>query len=334
MEQKVYIKAFSHISAQQPMSEDWFSSPCEYAEPYARAIDPDFKQFIPPMQARRMGLIMKRALSTSLDVMKKTGIEHPDAIITGTGMGCLENTELILDSLCHEGEQTLKPTHFMQSTHNTISSLVAIQTGSHGYNSTFAHGGISFESALFDAFLQFRLGKIRNALVGVHDELTPAGFEVLKRGGFLCAKLNSEASVAFMLDTEKNDAVCELSSVRIFNRQALSTIVAEIDKMLKQSGEEKLDAVVCGYNGNAQNDKMYDELVGLLREVPVLKYKNIFGESYAASGLGVYVSACCLNKENLPEHLTDGKPVAGLKNILFVNHYRCTDVSLVLLKRM
>lgn len=334
MEQKVYIKAFSHISAQQPMSEDWYSSLCEYAEPYVRAIDPDFKQFIPPMQARRMGLIMKRALSTSLDVMKKTGIEHPDAIITGTGMGCLENTELILDSLCHEGEQTLKPTHFMQSTHNTISSLVAIHTGSHGYNSTFAHGGISFESALFDAFLQFRLGKIKNALVGVHDELTPAGYEVLKRGGFHCAKLNSEASVAFMLDTEKSGAVCELSSVRIFNRPALSTIVEEIGRMLKQSGDEKLDAVVCGYNGNLQNDKMYDELVGLLGEVPVLKYKNIFGESYAASGLGVYVSACCLNKESLPEHLTDGKPVDGLKNILFVNHYRCADVSLVLLKRM
>ena len=327
MGQSVYIKAFSHISAQEPMSDAWFSEPRLYSEPYVRAIDSDFKQFIPPIQARRMGLLMKRALSTSLSVMRATGVEHPDAIVTGTGMGCLENTELILDSLCNDGEQTLKPTHFMQSTHNTISSLIAIQTGSHGYNSTFAHGGISFESALLDAFLQFQLGKIRNAPVGVHDELTPQSYGVLKRGGFLNANLNSEASVAFMLDTERKDALCELSLVRIFNRPTVQMLLNQIEG-------EKIDAVMCGYNGNADNDKIYDELVASIGNVSALRYKNIFGESYAASGIGVYVSACCLMKGSAPVHLTDGKSVVEPRNILFVNHYKGEAYSLVLLKRI
>ncbi|EKC77379.1 hypothetical protein LEA_04207, partial [human gut metagenome] len=37
----------------------------------------------------------------------------------------MENTERILEPLCRDGEQMLSPTHFMQSTHNTIAALLA-----------------------------------------------------------------------------------------------------------------------------------------------------------------------------------------------------------------
>lgn len=319
MEKKIYIKAISHISAQNP-SEEWMTSPIEYSTPYTRAIDPDFKQFISPMQARRMGKLLKRALFTSLSVINETGIEHPEAIITGTGMGCLESTELFLDSLCKEGEQTLKPTYFMQSTHNTISSLIGIQTGCHNYNATYSQGGISFESALLDAFIQFKLGKIKNALVGVHDEVTPSAYEILKRGGFLCANLNSEASVAFMLDTDNIGSICELCSVQIFNRPSIENLKKHADIMLKESGIELPGALMCGYNGNKENDDEYDKITKLFSSVPVFPYKNIFGESYAASGLGAYAAACYLNSHNLD-------------SILLINHYKAESYSLLLLKK-
>jgi 3-oxoacyl-(acyl-carrier-protein) synthase len=73
----------------------------------------------------------------------------------------------------------------MQSTHNTISSLVAIQTKNHGYNVTYAHKGISFDSALQDAWWQFQLGKIDTALVGGHDEMTETFYHILKKGGVM-----------------------------------------------------------------------------------------------------------------------------------------------------
>ena len=66
----------------------------------------------------------------------------------------------------------MKPTHFMQSTHNTISSLLAIRFKCHGYNATYSHRGASLESALMDAYMQIALGDIDNALVGWFDEKT------------------------------------------------------------------------------------------------------------------------------------------------------------------
>ena len=102
-----------------------------YDESFARSIDPSFKDYISPIEARRMGKILKRAVATSKEALKAADLERVDAIITGTGYGCIENTEFFLDALSTEGEQLLKPTYFMQSTHNTISSLVAIQTKNH-----------------------------------------------------------------------------------------------------------------------------------------------------------------------------------------------------------
>ncbi|MBP5782354.1 MAG: hypothetical protein J6W04_02325, partial [Bacteroidales bacterium] len=115
-----YIKSTAQLSIQQPLCEDWMENPIWYDSSFVRSLEPDYKQFIPPMEARRMTRIMKRALTTSNVAIKKSGLVLPDAIITGTGWGCMENTEQFLDVLCNEGEQLLKPTLFMQSTHNTI----------------------------------------------------------------------------------------------------------------------------------------------------------------------------------------------------------------------
>ena len=181
----IYILSAKQISIQQPLSEEWMEQPIEYDVPFARSIDPSFKEYVSPIEARRMGKIMKRALATSKEALKEAGLDTLDAIITGTGYGCIENTEFFLDALSNDGEQLLKPTYFMQSTHNTISSLVAIQTKNHGYNVTYAHNGISFDSALQDAWLQFQLGKINTALVGGHDEMTETFYHILKKGGVM-----------------------------------------------------------------------------------------------------------------------------------------------------
>ena len=86
----------------------------------------------------------------------------------------LETSEQFLQDICENGEQLLKPTLFMQSTHNTIGSLIAIRLGCHGYNATYSHTGCSLRSALEDAMLQLQLGDIESALVGWYDERTPA----------------------------------------------------------------------------------------------------------------------------------------------------------------
>ena len=125
---------------------------------------------IPPLVARRLSGVLRRALLTSLVALQRSGLKEPQAIITGTAMGCVEETEKFLREMAIEGESSLKPTNFIHSTHNTISSLIAIHTHCHGYNSTYAHGMRSLESALTDAWLQIALGDLQTALVGWHDE--------------------------------------------------------------------------------------------------------------------------------------------------------------------
>ncbi len=143
----------------------------------------DIRNFVKPMEARRMGKLMKSSLLSSLKALKQAGIEVPDAIVTGTSFGCLENSEDLLKQLETEGESMLKPTCFMQSTHNTMSSNIAIKTQCHGYNVTYTQGEQSLDWAVRDAEWLLRSGACKRVLVGCHDETTPMFSALMKQKG-------------------------------------------------------------------------------------------------------------------------------------------------------
>ncbi len=134
--------------------------------------DPPFREVIPPMEARRMGRLLKRALWCSVKALEKAQVKCPDAIITATDYGCMENSEFFLNGMLGFENAAMRPVHFMNSTHNTIGSVVAIKLGCHGYNTTYSHPGRSLLSALEDAAMQIGLGDIDTALVGWYDERT------------------------------------------------------------------------------------------------------------------------------------------------------------------
>ena len=130
------------------------------------------KDFITPMEARRMGKLLKAATLTSLTVLKEACVEIPDAIITATSYGMMENSEKFLEEMLENRESLLKPTLFMQSTHNTIGSSVAIRLCCHGYNITFCQGETSLEWGMKDAVRLIQTGRAETVLVGCHDEST------------------------------------------------------------------------------------------------------------------------------------------------------------------
>lgn len=148
-----------------------------------------------PLVTRRLSGMLRRGLLTSLVVLKRVGIEHPDAIIVGTADGCVVETANFLEILHTDGEGCLSPTHFIQSTYNTLSSLISIHTKTHGYNSTYSQGKDSLKSALLDAMLQLQLGDIRNAIVGLHDEA-------------------NETAYVFFLDVDPTDAIATIMNVK------------------------------------------------------------------------------------------------------------------------
>ena len=247
------------------------TDPIPHSGEYLRSQDPDFKQFLNPMQARRMGLILKRAIAVSLTALKDAGIECPDAIFTGTGLGCMENTENFLSAMCRDGEEMLPPTYFMMSTHNTISSAVAILLRCHGYNCTYSQKDISFESALLDAFIQLQAGRMGNALVGSHDETTPDTYRLLRGAGYFDDTVTAaEASSAFVLSADSGSLslskgpLCELADVQILHSPA------------------NLESIVKEYNASR-----------ILRSSD---YFTLFCKCFSASGLGVYEAAMRIAK--------------------------------------
>jgi len=337
----VYVLSAKQVSIQQPLSEDWMEQPIFPEEPYVRSLDPDFKKYVSPIEARRMGKILKRALATSKEAIADSGLETVDAIVTGTGYGCVENTEFFLDALCKEGEQLLKPTFFMQSTHNTISSLIAIQTKNHSFNATYAHKSISFDSALHDAWLQFSLGKINSALVGGHDEMTPVFYHILKRGDVMGKdnEICGEAAVSVVLGRNAEKSLCKLSGMRVLYHPTIETLSKAVAILLKNAGKriEDVDFILTGISGHEESDQAYlAESETLFGQMPLLKYKHLFGESFTASGLGFYVAAQCLKAGKVPAHLFVNQEATSEKQphcILLYNRSDGKNFTLTLLEK-
>ena len=156
----------------------------------------DIKQFLKPTEYRRMGKILRSSLLTSLRALKESNIAVPDAIITATSLGCWNNSEAILDNIDEP-----KPTLFMQSTHNTIGSNIAIYLKCHGYNITYTHGSQSLQMALKDAEILLKSGKCRNVLVGLHEETTEKYRNLMKTNGV--GELKSLYSLSMVLTAKK-----------------------------------------------------------------------------------------------------------------------------------
>lgn len=330
-----YIKAAALVSCQKPLSDDWLTEPMTLDRRYVRAQEPDSKAFIVPSEARRMSKILKRAVCTSLTALNEAGIEMPDAIITGTGAGCMETSEKFLIDLSRFGENCLKPTLFMQSTHNTISSLIAIIIGCHGYNNTYSHGDASFESALLDSLMQMQLGQIRNALVGAHDEVTPLMSLVMERT-HPAMQLVSETSMSMAVSTDCRDALCEVESVTMLHRATPAEVAEAVSECAPRPG-----LLMLGTNGNPANDAPYDELLAAmgLNGTDTLAFKSTFGENHSASGAGAYAAVRMLSAQNFPPHMwrsgaghyADATPV---ERVTVINRGDNSTWTVVTLKRV
>ena len=133
--------------------------------------DPPFRDYLSPLESRRLDKLLKRTLVCSLQTLRQCPAVVPDAIITATVWGSAISAITFFHDMMRQGEAFLKPTLFMQSTHNTMSSLIAIQTHNHGYNVTHSQLDDSLPHAFLDAWLQMQSGRIRSALVGIHDSI-------------------------------------------------------------------------------------------------------------------------------------------------------------------
>ena len=346
----IYIQSAAQISIQQPLSDEWLQHPIEHTQPHVRAIEPNFRDYLEAGEARRMGRIQKRAIVTALSALQQAQMDMPEAIITGTGLGCVESTEKFLQAMVHNGEDYLQPTHFMQSTHNTISSQIAVKLGCHGYNNTHVQDGTTFESALLDAAMNFETERIGTALVTANDELTPDYFALLGQLGYwkqepitrralieaqTLGSFAGEVAVAFALQNQRNElSLCQIRAIELLHRPTPEQLRENIDRILTHNNLSinDIDAIMIGKSGDRDNDAIYAQHTQLWGDRPMAWYKHLFGESYSASGMGMYAAVRCLQHKHIPAHMMlNGEPINNPRNILMYNHFMNREHSLILL---
>ena len=298
MRSKAYIISASAISAQEPFSsmEDFAAFPSEGK--FVPCKDPDFRQYINPMASRRMSSILKRSIAVSKHALAQCGIECPDAIITGTGNGCVSDTEAFLAKMVEEGESMLNPSKFICSTPNTIGSQIAIALGCRGFNSTHVNDRFAMEGALKDCL--FVLGKknVNNVLLCTADQMTDLLYGMLNVDGLWKGIPVSEGACAFVLSSCPEGAVAVVEDMV----QARSNPEWELDRMLSSNGltRDDIDLTV----------KPED-------------YKRYCGEILSASAFGLF--CCCqILKNNGPKRIIlEGESSGGRSYILLTR--LCTN---------
>lgn len=349
-----YIQGISCISPQRSfLSEGLSGVPVNYDTPWLTCIEPVYKEHINPTLARRLSRYIKMGVTTALTAMKDAGIETPEAIITGTGLGSTEDNEKILLAIYENQERMINPTHFIQSTHNTISSQVAIMLKCHHYNNTYVHRGFSFESALFDGMLLLEEGASQTALIGGVDAIseghynnyarlnrwktnTKGSLQMISMPG--SGVIPGEGSAHFVIGREKtpNTYACLRSLKMIYKPQSTQDVMSQMLSMLNahQLSPSDIDLVITGNSGDQEGDLYFSKVTDqLFPDGAIGHFKHLCGEYETAGGFALWLAASILKTQGIPEGILVRGNATRLKNILIYNHHRCDQHALYLLTK-
>ncbi len=350
---KVYINSVGVISAQKTFENDNFlEDAILYNDNVLNVIDPNYKDYIPPAAARRMSKGIKMGAVASKIALNEAQLDNVDAIITGTGMGCVRDSEKFVSAIIDNNEQFLTPTSFIQSTHNTVGGQIALELGCKGYNFTYVHASISFESTLIDAKLQLELDEAENILVGGVDELghhtvtfhklinhvkpeAVKALELLESNS--PGAVFSEGAGFFVLSNEKkSSSYGELKAIRTFNTLEISEVNKEALNFINDNNlkVEDIDLVILGNNGDVEFDEYYRGLMdNTFKNTQQTYYKHLCGEFNTASSFGFWLASKILKTQTIPDVVKlNNMPTSQINNILIYNQYRGENHSFIVLK--
>ncbi|MEI7663994.1 MAG: beta-ketoacyl synthase N-terminal-like domain-containing protein [Bacteroidota bacterium] len=359
----IYINGSGNVSPQKTGDNRHFlEEPLSFESNRLKCLDPDYREFIPAEMIRRMGRIIKMGIAASKMCMQDAANGRqdapdacgtPDAIITGTGSGCVEDTEKFLVSMIRNREEFLTPTSFIQSTHNTVAGQIALLLKCHGYNFTYVHRGVSFESALIDAMTQIELGECSNVLVGGTDELTANTFAITSRLGYWKQKpvntfnlLNDsqrgsvagEGAAFFLLENRKNrHTYAKLEGVSTFLKPASAMEVgSRLQDFLatRRLNISDIGLVLMGLSGDPAGDLVYHDLAeAVFQQTPLAYFKHLCGEYHTATAFATWLASMVLKNRHVPEVIRVSPTAVVPNRVLIYNHYRGSNHAFILLSR-
>jgi len=356
MTKPVYIDGVGSVSAQRTFDNSVFLEEIiSRTETVLSVVDPDYKAFIPPAAARRMAKGIKMSTVSAKTAMDDASIEESeiDAIIVGTGLGCIGDSEKFVKDIIDNKEQYLTPTRFIQSSHNTVAGQIALEMGCKGHNFTYVHSAISLESALIDAKMQLETEEAKHVLVGGVDELVGHHIDTHRLIGHIKedavetmsvlhsgtkGAIFSEGAHFFVLsNSKKASCSAELVAIKTYNTLSKEQVLEKVQSFLSENSltADAIDLVILGYNGDIEFDGYYNELAnGLFKNTTQAYFKHLCGEFDTASGFGLWLGNKILEHQKIPSavHL-NAIETAEPKTILLYNQYRGENHSLTLLKK-
>jgi hypothetical protein len=351
---KTYINGIGCISTQKTFDAVFLEEAVHnHHENVLKIVSPVYKDFISPAAARRMAKGVKNGIVASAIAMKDANIENVDAIITGTGLGCIEDSEKFLKNILDNNEEFLTPTSFIQSTHNTVGAQIALLQQCKGYNFTYVNGAVSFESALIDAKIQIEEDEAKSVLVGGVDENGDYTTALFKLSGRIKPDnqqpynlLDSDTSGAvygegasfFVLENERKETTyAEILDVAILNTLEANEVEAETLSFLKANnlGISDIDALVLGFDGNIDFENYYKNLgENTFANTPQLYYKHLSGEYDTASAFALWMAAKVLKTQEIPEIIkVNSVEKPAYKTILLYNQLNGKNHSFTLISK-
>lgn len=255
----MYIGRSSCISYQNTIADEALALSNLSNSEEVNVIEPAYKNLLKPALLRRMSSVLKMGTYTAMDCLGENN--QPDAIIVGTGLGCVRDTISFLDQAITNNEQTLAPTAFIQSTHNSIGGQIALMLQNYNYNMTIVQNSVSFEMALLDAELQLAVENLNHILVGGVDELTPELENLLQK---LADKMGAslpflgQGSAFFNVTAQANDSsIAKVSLIK--TRQNFEGDFLEASNINPSDYEFIFDG---GFDLNLENSSSYKDYCG------------------------------------------------------------------------
>jgi len=351
---EAFIRGVGNISPQYTYNNAFFLE--EVVPHYSIRLlsrEPDYKEYIKPIQLRRMSRVLKMGVTAAAICLRDAEVETPDAIITATGLGMMEDSEKFLTSILDKRERFVNPTSFIQSTHNTVGAYIAVLLKCNKYNFTYVHNFLSFESALTDTLMRLEELPSERILVGGIDGLAEEYFKITDSVGFWkkepVENLNllrydspgtlAGEGVAFFLLTKRPDPgnYALIRGVRAMYKPGDPKDIQEkIDHFLDKNKLDvrDIDLVLLGLNGDAEHDGIYHWLQeNYFQENSQAYFKHLCGEHYVASSFALWLAAKALKHQRIPQAIVlkdKGTPGKSIRNILIYNQNKNITHSLML----
>jgi len=271
-------------------------------------IEPDYKLIIDPRQLRRMSRIMRMGLATAIKTLEVSNVQVPEAVITATGLGCLDDTGNFLVKMCDPDNRMMNPTAFIQSIHNTMGGQIAMHLKSNCYNNTFTQDVLSFEHALLDTIMLLEEGTIESVLLGGIDELTELKHELTSRlfkaqkeseGYFGQGEGSAFFSISGMMSKVKLENLILSQDVKH------ADVTDYVSNHLASKGKTLILSGKCGGN----SDEAYKLTELSIGTKPTIEYKKYCGDYPTSCAFATWLASEVL-KQNVvfdampqPEHV-------------------------------